>query len=70
MTREEKNAIVPVWEKAMLTVEEAAAYTGVGKCKLRELSDYEDCNFVLWVGNRRMFKRARLVEFLENEYAI
>lgn len=70
MTREEKMAIVPVWEKAMLTVEEAAAYTGVGKCKLRELSDYEDCTFVLWVGNRRMFKRQRLLEYLENEFAI
>ena len=70
MTREEKNAMVPVWEKVMLTVEEASAYSGIGTSKLRELSDYEDCKFVLWVGNKRMFKRERLMKFLENEVSI
>ena len=41
---------VPVWEKANLTLEEAAAYSGIGINKLRELSDSDDCKFVLWVG--------------------
>ena len=40
----------PVWEKSNLTLEEAAAYSGIGVHKLRELSDKEDCEFVLWVG--------------------
>ena len=70
MTKEDKTAIVPVWEKTLLTVEEASAYTGVGTTKLRRLSDYDDCKFVLWIGNKRMFKRSKLVEFLENEFAI
>ena len=29
---------VPVWEKAMLTLEEASDYTGIGLQKLRDLS--------------------------------
>lgn len=30
---------VPIWEKSNLTLDEAAAYSGIGKNKLRELSD-------------------------------
>ena len=30
MNREEKNNLVPVWERATITLEEAAAYTGIG----------------------------------------
>ncbi len=36
MNREEKNNLVPVWERATITLEEAAAYTGIGVRKLRE----------------------------------
>ena len=70
MNREEKIEMVPVWEKAMLTLEEASAYTGVGICKLREISSYDDCDFVLWIGNKRLFKKDRLMKFLENEFSI
>ena len=30
---------VPLWEKVMLTIDEAAAYTGVGSRKIRQLTD-------------------------------
>lgn len=70
MTREEKLELVPVWEKAMLTLEEAAAYTGVGIHKLREISYAPDNGVVLWVGNKRMYKKEKLVEFLENAWSI
>ena len=40
---------VPIWEKSNLTLEEAAAYSGIGINKLRSLSDKEHCQFVLWV---------------------
>ena len=61
---------VPVWEKANLTLEEAAAYSGVGINKLRELSDSDDCKFVLWVGNKRLLKRRPLEQYLEQAYSI
>ena len=32
---------IPIWEKSNLTLEEAAAYFGIGVCKLREISDEE-----------------------------
>ena len=32
----EKKGVVPIWEKSNLTLEEAAAYSGIGINKLRE----------------------------------
>lgn len=54
---------IPLWEKAILTLEEAAAYTGIGMQKLRDLSSDERCEFVLWNGSKRMFKRQKLVAY-------
>ena len=39
MGKPSKDYAVPLWEKANLTVYEAAAYSGIGADKLRELSD-------------------------------
>ena len=61
---------VPVWEKENLTLEEAAAYSGIGINKLRELSDSDDCKFVLWVGSKRLLKRRSLEQYLEQAYSI
>ena len=61
---------VPVWEKATLTLEEAAAYSNVGVNRLREISDAENCNFVLWVGKKRLIKRKLFESFLEKSYSI
>ena len=41
---------VPIWEKSNLTLEEAAAYSGIGINKLRDLTSEQNCQFVLWVG--------------------
>ena len=61
---------IPVTEKALLTLEEAAAYTGLGLQKLRIISNDENCDFVLWNGSKRMFKRKRLEAYLEAAYSI
>ena len=45
---------VPIWHKPYLTIDEATAYTGIGREKLREMTRFADCPFVLWVGKRRM----------------
>ena len=61
---------VPIWEKSNLTLEEAAAYSGIGINKLRTLSDEEDCNFVLWVGSKRLIKRRAFDRFIESAFSI
>lgn len=61
---------IPIWEKSNLTLEEAAIYSGVGVPKLRELSNEERCDFVLWNGTKRLLKRKKLDEYLERAYSI
>ena len=61
---------VPVWHKPTLSISEASAYTGIGTGKLYELTNPEDCPFVLWVGNRRMIKRKNFDEYIEKQYSI
>ena len=61
---------VPICEKSNLTLEEAAAYFGIGTAKLRELTDEENCNFVLFNGSKRLIKRKQLDKFLESEFSI
>jgi excisionase family DNA binding protein len=61
---------VPIWEKSNLTVEEAAAYTGIGINKIRELSSGNNCPFVLWVGNKRLIKRRKFDEYVEKQFSI
>jgi hypothetical protein len=49
---------------------EAAAYSGIGINKLREMSDSKDCTFVLWNGTKRLLKRRRLDEHLDRLFSI
>lgn len=61
---------VPIWEKANLTIEEAAAYFGIGMNKLRDLTEDEHCKFVLYVGTKRLIKRRLFEQYLEQAYSI
>lgn len=58
---------VTIWEKSNLTLEEASAYSGIGINKLREISNKDDCDFVLWVGTKRLIKRKKLEEYVEKK---
>ena len=49
---------VPIWEKYCLTLDEAAAYFGIGINKLREMT------FVVFNGTKRLIKRKKLEECL------
>ena len=64
------SKMIPIWEKSNLTLEEAAAYSGIGINKLRELTNDEKCKFVLWVGNKRLIKRRLFDQWIETAYSI
>ena len=57
---------IPIWEKSNLTLEEAAAYSGIGINRLRRLTEEPRCPFVLWVGTKRMIKRRKLDEYTDS----
>ena len=61
---------VRISEKPTLSVYEAAAYTGIGIQKLVSMSDMPECDFVIFVGTKRMFKRRKLEEYLESHFSV
>lgn len=65
MAENKKQFEIPLYEKPFLSIEEASVYTGIGRDKLYELTNPEDCPFVLWIGNRRMIKRRVLMSTLK-----
>ena len=65
-----KCSNVPLWERTTLTIEEAAEYSGIGRNKLRQLTDERNCEFVLWNGSKRLIKRKKLDDFLTRQYSI
>ena len=67
-TREEKR--LPLEAKPLLTLKEASVYTGIGINKLREMSNERSCDYVLFVGRKRMFKREALLQFLKEAYSV
>ena len=56
-------------QKSLLTLEEASAYFNIGVCKVRELTNDENCPYVLWNGSKRLIKRKPFEEFLYNSYS-
>lgn len=68
--RAEKKPEVPIWHKANLTLEETAAYSGIGINKLRKITDEKDCHFVLFIGRKRLIKHRQFEEYLEQHCVI
>lgn len=68
MNNIDKN--VPIWEKYLLTIEEAAIYFHIGEKRLREIFS-EQSNSELFVqnGNRVLVKR-KLFEFHVDEIEV
>ena len=59
---------VPISEKLTLTLEEAAAYSNIGINKLRDITNDADCEFVLFVGNKRLIKRKVFEKYINDKY--
>lgn len=70
MDYDRKLELVPIWHKSTLSLEEATAYSGIGRHKLAELSDDPNCEFILWVGRKRLFKRKKLDEYIERSFSV
>ena len=47
-----RGSDVPLWNRQNLSIEETAAYTGIGRDTIYKLIKQDDCNFTLCVGKR------------------
>ena len=52
-----RKRAVPIWERSLLTIEEAADYTGIGINRLRIFAQTPHNDMVFYVGTQRMIKR-------------
>ena len=60
----EKKKEIPIWEKACMTIEEAAIYSNIGINKIDELAKKPRCPFVLYVGRKKLIKRKEFEQFI------
>lgn len=60
------NIDVPIWEKYLLTIEEASKYFRIGENKLRKLAEENlMSNWVIMNGNRIQIKRKQFEKIID-----
>lgn len=67
---ETEKLTVPIWEKLLLTKEEAAVYSHIGLNRLDELLKIPNCPFVLYVGKKKLVKRKEFEKYLAENVQI
>ncbi len=60
-----KKILIPVSEKYLLTVDEAAAYFNIGRDKLYEFAKEDETKFILRNGRNILFKKEAMEEYLK-----
>lgn len=61
-----KDNSIPVWEKVMLTVEEASQYSDIGVNKISSMLNEPGCPFLFCVGKgKRLVKRKEFEKYIE-----
>ena len=66
----ENHISVPIWLKTTLTIREAAEYSNIGINKIENLINGPNCDFVLYVGRKRLIKRKQFEQFIEKHFEI
>ena len=61
---------ISIKDKPTLTIEEAAELYNIGQHKLRELTDDNNCNFVLFVGRKKLIKKRQFDDYIAKAYSI
>lgn len=61
---------IPIYEKELLTLNEAAALYNIGVNKIRKLTNDDNCSYVLFVGSKRLIKRRQFNLYLSEAYSI
>lgn len=61
---------IPIYQKAMLTIEEASELTNIGRKKIEELMKNNECNFYLKNGVKTLIKREMFIDYLNKKSVI
>lgn len=62
---------LPIWEKPLLTVVEAAKYFQIGESNIRRLTrEHKDEDFIQWKDSRVFIRREEFEKFLDRTNVI
>lgn len=61
---EGKALEIPFWLKLNMTIKEAVTYSNIGINRIEELLKQPKCNFVLYVGNKKLVKRKEFEQYI------
>ena len=67
---EAKVLEIPFWLKMNLTIREAAAYSNIGINKIENMLKEPKCDFVLYVGNKKLVKRKEFEQYISKSSEI
>lgn len=59
--------LVPIKDKLLLTIKEAALYSGIGEGRLYKLVDVPTCEFVVRIGSKWMIHRQKFEVWLSEQ---
>ena len=62
--------IVPINEKLLLTIKEAALYSNIGINRIDAMLREEGCPFVLFVGSRKLVKRREFENYISERFVV
>ena len=65
-----ENTLIPVSEKYLLTIREAAVYFNIGIKKMRRLAEDNLGGFAVFSGNRYLINRTKFERFIEQSSEI
>lgn len=66
-----KQTDIPIWERYILTIEEASKYFRIGENKLRRLAEEnKNANWLIMNGNRIQIKRKQFEKIIDTLDAI
>ena len=65
-----KNFEIPFWLKMNMTIKEAAAYSNIGINRIEEMLKIPGCNFVLYVGGKKLVKRKEFEQYISKSVEI
>ena len=60
----------PFWTRTILTVEDAAAYTGIGRAKIRQIISQGNCPFMVNNGTQICVIREAFIDYLDKQFRI
>ncbi|MCD8027451.1 MAG: hypothetical protein LUF02_02070 [Erysipelotrichaceae bacterium] len=65
-----KKKETPIWEKKYLTIPEAIKYSNIGNNNLKRLLNKPECDFVVYLGNRKLINRQGFEEYLHGLHSL